>query len=266
MDRRVASAFAESLGRASRWPDVRRLRELSDPECCHEWLWQHGPATGPTLRDVEYVTAVRLRLGAAGPDEPAVCGYCGTSLLEASGAHALCCANSVVGHNAIRNELHAAASMCDPSAEIEPLGLVPSHPTLRPADVFTSAAVYGRLAALDVGVSSPDAAGAGDDCTHAMVVEKRRTYVPHLDALRRAGIQYQPMVWSAYGRPHPDTTRVLVTIARAVARRRGSGSFRGMARRWAARIATEIWRRAANMVLACWPAPAGGTLDVVGTS
>ena len=60
--------------------------------------------------------------------------------------------SSVVGHNAVRNELHAAASMCDPSAELEPLGLITSHPTLRPADVLTSAALPGRLAALDVGV------------------------------------------------------------------------------------------------------------------
>ena len=84
VDRRVATSLAESLGRANRWSDVRRLREISDPECSHEWLWQHSIVTGPILRDVGYVTAVRLRLGAAGPDEPAVCGYCGTSLLYAS--------------------------------------------------------------------------------------------------------------------------------------------------------------------------------------
>ena len=45
--------------------------------------------------------------------------------------------------------------MCDPSAEIEPLGLVPSHPSLRPADVFTSAAVHSRLAALMWGLPVP---------------------------------------------------------------------------------------------------------------
>ena len=121
------------------------------------------------------MTAVRLRLGAAGPDSPAVCGRCGTALLDASAAHALCCANSVIGHNAVRDELHAAALPCDPSAEIEPLGLIPSRPTLRPADVFTSAALPGRLAALDVGVASPHAACAGGDCTESMVTTKRST-------------------------------------------------------------------------------------------
>ena len=144
MDRRIGDGLAHSLGKAGRWPDVRRLQELSDPECNHEWLWQTAPDVGPAFTPVEYVTAVRLRLGAAGPDEPAVCGRCGVSLLDASAAHALCCANAVVGHNAVRDELHAAASSCDPSAELEPLGLIPSHPTLRPADILTSAALPGR--------------------------------------------------------------------------------------------------------------------------
>ena len=141
----------------------------SHPECNHEWLWQTAPGLGACFTPVEYVTAVRLRLGAAGPDEPAICGRCGGALLDASAAHALCCANGVVGHNAVRDELHAAARPCDPSAEIEPLGLIPSHPTLRPADVLTSAALPGRLAALDVGVASPHAASAGDDCTEMRI-------------------------------------------------------------------------------------------------
>ena len=268
IDRRIASALAQYLGQADWWPDVRRLRDLSDPQCHHGWLWQHSPETGPVLAPVEYVTAVRLRLGAAGPDEPAVCGYCGKQLLDASAAHALCCANSVVGHNAVRDELHAAASMSDPSAELEPLGLITSHPTLRPADVLTSAALPGRLAALDVGVASPDAAGAGDDCTQSMVASKRGTYAAHLDALGQAGIQYQPVVWSAYGRPHPDAKRILLTMARTASRRRGLESYRELANRWASRITTELWRRAARMVLACWPrhdgVPSG--CEVVGTS
>ena len=118
-----------------------------------------------------------------------------------------------------------------------------------------------------MGVTSPDAASAGDDCTHAMVLDKCRTYVPHFDSLQRASIHYLPVVWSAYGRPHPDASKVLVTLARAVARRRGLGNFRGLARQWAARITTEVWRRGANKILVCWPAPAvGGATGVVGTS
>ena len=81
IDRRIATALAQSLGQAGRWPDVRRLREISDPDCSHEWLWQHFPETSPVLSSLEYVTAVRLRLGAAGPDEPPSAAIVGCNYL-----------------------------------------------------------------------------------------------------------------------------------------------------------------------------------------
>ena len=98
-----------------------------------------------------------------------------------------------------------------------------------------------------------------------MVQAKKATYAPYYHELRTNGITYLPLVWSSYGRPHPDAVRVLLTLARNTARRRGSQEYRGLARQTAARIASALWRRAANMVLACWPKPAI-PLDVVGTS
>ena len=115
-------------------------------------------------------------------------------------------------------------------------------------------------------MANPDAGGAGADCTVSMCNHKRTVYALHLDELRYGGIQYAPMIWSAYGRPHPDALRVLLTLARGAARRRGEASFRSLARRWSAKIAAAIWRRGANMVLACWPVPAyldAGSLDPV---
>ena len=106
-----------------------------------------------------------------------------------------------------------------------------------------------------MGVASPHAAGAGDDCTESMVTTKRAAYANHRDELDAEGITYMPVVWSAYGRPHPDAVRVLVTLARCTARRRGTSDASTLARRTAARIAAAIWRRAARMVLDCWPAP-----------
>ena len=85
-----------------------------------------------------------------------------------------------------------------------------------------------------------------------MVNTKRNNYAVYEDELRAEGIQYLPVVWSAYGRPHPDASRVLLTLARYAARRRGEASFRGLARRWACKITAAIWRRGANMVLSCW--------------
>ena len=122
---------------------------------------------------------------------------------------------------------------------------------LRPVDVPTSAALPGRLAALNVGVASPHAAGVGGDCTETMVTD--RTYAAYLGELRAEGVEYLPVVWSACGRPHPDAIRVLVTLARATARRRDTSSYGSLAWQSAARIGAGIWRRAAGMVLACWP-------------
>ena len=116
VDRRIGDALARAVSVEGREPDARRLRELSHVDCNHEWLWPRSSEIGPVLTPVEHVTAVRLRLGCAGPAEPALCGFCGTSLIDASASHALLCANSVSGHNAVRDHLHAAACACDPCA------------------------------------------------------------------------------------------------------------------------------------------------------
>ena len=98
--------------------------------------------------------------------------------------HASCCATGEAtrGHNAVREELHKSAKAADSSAVTEPLGLIPSAPTLRPADVFTSAAISGRLSALDVGICSPEAAAAGDDCTESMRQRKLNDYAAYQGA------------------------------------------------------------------------------------
>ena len=78
---------------------------------------------------------------------------------------------STRGHNRVRDTLLGLASLADSASVIEPKGLTPSHPTLRPADVLTSAA-FARLAALDVGMACPDSAGSGNGACAAMVSEK----------------------------------------------------------------------------------------------
>ena len=254
VDKCIIEGLAQELQAAEQFPDERRLREIADPACNHEWLWALSPHHGPTLQDEEYVEAVRLRLGAGGPEEPVPCRLCG-GVLDGAGSHAMCCATGEAtrGHNAVRKQLHGLARSADSAAEEEPLGLIPSHPTLRPADVFTSAAHPGRLSALDVGVTSPEATGAGDDCTESMRLRKLSDYGPHLAALEGQNIVYHPMVWSAFGRPHAATTKVLRALARQAARRRSFVSSQLLQRRAEAAISVEIWRRAAKMVFACWP-------------
>ena len=110
-------------------------------------------------------------------------------------------------------------NQCDPSTELEAPGLIPGT-RLRPADVLTGALGPG-LTAIDVGIASPDAAHAGDDCTGTMYNPKLEYYSPHAAAIERQSVLYQPLIWSAYGRPHPQSTVILRTLAKKLARRRG---------------------------------------------
>ena len=153
------------------------------------------------------------------------------------------------------------AHLADPSAEAETLGLVPSHPSLRPADVLTSAALPGRLAALDVGVVSPDAAASGSDCCAYMHDKKMRVYSAHLAEMEANGVTYRPLIWSAMGREHPETSVVLEALARAAARRRGLRDFRQLLWRTRTAIGVMLARRAVRMVRACLTACDAHELD-----
>jgi hypothetical protein len=158
-DKCAAQGLVEKFTAEQRWDDVHRLGDLAEPDANHEWLWALHADKGKRLEADQYVAAVRLRLGCAGPAEPALCGNCGVHLLGCSGGHALLCAKgaSTRGHNAVRDELESMAKPLDSNTETEPEGLISSHPRLRPADVLTGAFHNGRLAAVDVGVICPSA-------------------------------------------------------------------------------------------------------------
>ena len=254
VDECVFAGLQAELTAADQNPDVTRMNEIADPACNHSWLWALCPNHGPTMQNNEFVEAVRLRLGAAGPDEPLPCRLCG-AVLDGAGSHPLCCApgEATRGHNAVKYILHDLARTADPAAELEPLGLIPSHPTLRPADVLTSAATPGRLSAVDVGVTSPEASGAGEDCTEAMRQRKLRYYGQHENELARTNVVYCPAIWSAYGRPHAAGTAIIRGLARRAARRRWQIPAWRRQQQAEAAITLEIWRRAARMLLACWP-------------
>ena len=64
----------------------------------------------------------------------------------------------------------------------------------QPADILTSAALPGCWAALDVGVTSPEAGGAGVDCCVAMHRSMRHAYVAHVHELEVVqGVVYRPV-------------------------------------------------------------------------
>ena len=100
---------------------------------------------------------------------------------------------------------------------------------------------------------SPDASGAGADCCATMWSRKREHYADYADDMRQQGLQYLPVVFSCYGRVHPDSRNVLERIAGQAARRLGVQDGQLLLRRARASIGVAIWRRAAAMARACLP-------------
>ena len=234
---------------------IMRLTELCSPLCNHEWMWSISKHKGRTMSSRDYAAAMRIRLGAGGPDQEAICANCGIAVLGPSGSHGLLCARGPCnrGHNEIRDEVFAFASAIDATAELEPLGLVASRPALRPADVLTGVPdPSGRLAALDVGVIAPHAQGSGNDCVETMVARKQQRADGFRDELEQGGIEYRVLAISCYGRLHPEFDRILSSMAKAHARRKGSEAAVEL-RKVKTKIAVAIWRRAARMVQACTP-------------
>ena len=164
----------------------------------------------------------------------------------------------------MRDVVLGLAHLADPSSATETVGLVPSNPSLRPADILTSAALPGRMAALDIGITSPDGAGAGGDCCDAMFRRKRRDYQRYLHELEvEEGVSYRPMVWSAFGRAHPEADAMLESMALLAARRRGLLDHKLILRRVRAGIGVALVRRAVRMVLACVPHLASEEIGVI---
>ena len=194
-----------------------------------------------------------MRLGCAGPSDPVPCKLCGMELLDSAGSHAMCCskAESTNGHFEVTRQIFAGVQQCDPGAETEVAGLIPGT-ALRPADILT-AGLGGGAVALDIGICSPDAQHAGADCVETMRSRKIAYYAPHTGALDRQTIQYFLLVFSAFGRPHPETTAYLRTLSKRISRRRGCSDSGAVYRGLQKAIAVEIWRRAAKQVISCWP-------------
>ena len=255
-----ATAFAAEDEAADRGDshsaDRLRLHELQDETTNSEWLWSLDPRSPNSLEPDAYVAAVRLRLGAGFALAPLPCRAC-KGVLGPTGSHALCCApgESTKGHNDVRDALFDLARLADATAEKEVLGLLETAPGLRPADVLTTAVSPGLTSALDVGIAAPHAVHAGEDCTESMRVRKRATYARFLPALQAEGVEYRPLVWSCWGREHPDTTAALTQLARQAARRRGLPDHKQLLRKARSQICAAIARRAAGMLQACMPGP-----------
>ena len=213
----------------------------------------------------EFALCIRIRLGAGLIDDAIICPKCEKMILKPNCAHAFCCAlaESTKGHYKIRDIIFDLCCLADSSADTEAPELIPSAPTLRPADIFTRAAVSGCQAALDVGIMSPDAAGAGSDCCEAMRKKKLKDYGPFLKELGDRGIRYIPLAFSTFGRIHAEAFTILEHICIKAARHRGLHDHQLLWRRFQVNLGVAIWRRAAAMVQSCLPVLTESALDLL---
>ncbi len=74
----------------------------------------------------------------------------------------------------------------------------------------------------------------------AMHATKLAGYAPHQDELERANVKYEPLVWSAYGRPHANTVSIIRRLAKRAARRRGLVNAGQIERRATPRLARKF--------------------------
>ena len=107
--------------------------------------------------------------------------------------------------------------------------------------------------ALDVGIASPDSLRAIrlGDAVESMRTHKLDVYREHLDSMDAAGIAYQPMPWSCWGREHPETSTELERLSKRAARRRGHASWRTVLSTFRADLGAILARRSSSMWRVC---------------
>ena len=198
---------------------------------------------------------MRLRLGCAQLSSEVLCKSCGERVLDKQGFHALRCATGecTKGHNAVRDSLQAGFVASDPETATEVLGLAPSQPDLRQANILTTATRSSGAMAVDVGICVRHASGAGEDYVETMRVNKFSHYATVFDELCQQSIEYIPATFSCFGCRHPRVTTILSQASSMAARRGGFGNEKDFLRRWCKTIPTKIWQRAAIMIMACIP-------------
>ena len=182
---------------------------------------------------------------------------CGQDL-DARTEHSENCAQDQAtrGHYLCVDAVLRGIRCADSSACTEPKGLTTDGS--RPADILTDAVAPGMLAAVDICVASINSSAAGRDAAAAAYKRKRRRYADQIEHLRKGGIQYRPMIWTAEGRPHPQTLRMLSQAAdRAARKAQGGADPREYLRKWCHEIGIALARRRAAMVRATLPAPIG---------
>ena len=201
LDKAVGVELIAEAGAQGRTHAVVRLRDLSDPSVNHTYLLLLGDSPTGGLSGDDFIIDVRLRLGVSQCDDSRVCGACGRCRFDVHADHAQYCAPGPAnaGHNDVRDALFDLVRVADSTAETEALGLLCTAPSLRPADILTSAVSGSPLHALDVTVVAPLAQHAGTEPCDSAVRRKLNRYRLFFAKLQAAGVWYAPLAWTFFG-------------------------------------------------------------------
>ena len=197
---------------------------------------------GSVLTPHDHITNVQKRLGNRTWRGFGQCRLCG-SFLDPQLEHGETCSTTEAPRMRSRR-LWVDWKLADPGISMEPRGLTATQS--RPADLFTTAAVPGRSAALDVSVASPNAAAARGDAAQAAFDRKLSDYRQEIPDLRNQGIHCRPFVWTGGRRPHPVVTRTLQCAADVASSRDGRIRFNTGGN-------TKLFRQRAAMTRAVLP-------------
>jgi len=241
------------LERQGAWKQKERINELRHKDVSHSWLYHLDAREGSVLTAIDFIANVQKRLRCRSYVGAAPCRLCGAQL-DAHLEHSETCstAEATRGHYACVRAVVDGIRLADPAVTTEPRGLTST--SSRPADIFTTAAVPGRGAALDVCIASPNAAAAAGDAADAAFKRKLRRYRNEIRELAAAGIAFRPLVWTADGRPHPAAVRTLCYAADIAVTRNGQQASAGaLVTRWKHEIQIAILRHRAAMARAVLP-------------
>ena len=208
---------------------VREKARLASLGLHHAGSWLTvvpTPALGLHLQPIEFVFAVKYRLGCQVYDHDGPCPAC-YQASDKFGDHALCCGHwgeRITRHNDIRDHIFKMAGSAVLNPVKEGRFLLPGNDR-RPADVFLPNWAAGRDAALDITVINPlqqatvaEAAATPGHSLNFAVERKMRGAYEECD---RQGVSFIPLAFESLGGWHKTAVQEVKKIAQAMARQTG---------------------------------------------
>ena len=214
-----------------------RLASLALPHA-GDWL-NTAPLTalGLHLRPLEFVMAVKYRLGLPVYDRAGPCPAC-LRPSDALGDHAMCCGSGgerISRHNALRDAFFDTAASAGLAPVKEGRFLLPGADR-RPADVLLPHWAGGRDAALDVTIIHPlqDATmpNAATTPGFALTFAYERKMRGAEEDCRQQGIAFIPMVAESFGGWHSAAEQEVKKLGTALARHTGQEEGEAVTHLW----------------------------------